>query len=80
MASLGDSVRDTRDRALLLIVFAGAFRRSELSSIDCKSIERTDLGMVITVPRSKTDQESEWRQVAIPRGRNGVCPLKALDN
>src|SRR5947207_14882007 len=41
VASLGDSVRDARDRALLLIGFAGAFRRSELSAVDCKWIERT---------------------------------------
>src|SRR5262249_31285077 len=59
--------------------FAGAFRRSELSRIDLGSIERTDPGIVITVRRSKTDQEGQTRQVAIPRGRNGICPVKALD-
>ena len=80
MASLGDSVRDARDRALLLIGFAGAFRRSELSSIDCKSIERAAPGIVITVPKSKTDQEGQARQVAIPRGRDAICPIKALDH
>jgi integrase len=79
MASLGDSVRDVRDRALLLIGFAGAFRRSELSGIDCKSIDRSARGIVITVSRSKTDQEGQTRQVAIHRGRNGICPIKALD-
>ena len=42
--------------ALLLIGFAGALRRSELSRIDCKSIERTR-GLIITVPKSKTDQD-----------------------
>src|SRR5262249_43199119 len=79
VASLGDSVRDVRDRALLLIGFAGAFRRSELSSIDCKSIERTVPGIVITIPKSKTDQEGQARHVAIPRSRNAICPIKALD-
>jgi integrase len=79
MASLGDSVRDVRDRALLLIGFAGAFRRSELSNIDSKFIERTASGVVITIPRSKTDQEGQARQVAIPRGRDTICPVKALD-
>ena len=54
MGSLGDSMRDVRDRALLLIGFAGAFRRSELSRIDCESIERTARGIVITMPKSKT--------------------------
>src|SRR6266702_8409317 len=39
VASLGDSIRDARDRALLLIGFAGAFRRSERSAVDCKWIE-----------------------------------------
>jgi integrase len=79
VASLGDSVRDVRDRALLLIGFAGAFRRSELSRIDCKSIERTPRGVVITIPRSKTDQEGQSRQVAIPHGQNTICPVRALD-
>jgi integrase len=79
VASLGDSVRDVRDRALLLVGFAGAFRRSELSRIDCKSIERTTRGIIITIPKSKTDQEGQARQVAIPYGRNAICPVKALD-
>src|SRR6516162_5481195 len=79
VVSLGESVRDARDRALLLIGFAGAFRRSELSRIDLESIERTDPGIVITVRRSKTDQEGQARQVAIPRGRNHICPVRALE-
>ncbi len=79
VASLGDSVRDARDRALLLIGFAGAFRRSELICIDCKSIERRAAGIVITIPKSKTDQEGQGRQVAIPHGRNDICPVRALD-
>jgi integrase len=79
LASLGDSVPDIRDRALLLIGFAGAFRRSELSRIDCESIERTARGLVITIPKSKTDQEGQARQVAIPHGRGAICAVKALD-
>ncbi len=79
VASLGDSLHDCRDRALLLLGFAGAFRRSELICIDCKSIERTPRGLVITIPKSKTDQEGQGRQVAIPHGRNSICPVKALD-
>jgi len=79
VASLGDSLRDARDRALLLIGFAGAFRRSELSRIDCESIERTARGIVITIPKSKTDQEGQARHVAIPHGRSAICPIRALD-
>src|SRR6266516_1746174 len=79
VASLGDSLRDCRDRALLLIGFAGAFRRSELSRIDCESIERTARAIVITIPKSKTDQEGQARHVAIPHGRSAICPIRALD-
>jgi integrase len=77
--SLGNSVRDARDHALLLIGFAGAFRRSELSRIDCGSIDRTAAGIVITLRRTKTDQEGRARQVAIALGRNGMCPVRALE-
>ncbi len=79
VASLGDSVRNVRDRALLLVGFAGAFRRSELSRVDCKSIKRTPRGIVITIAKSKTDQEGQARHVAIPNGRNNICPIQALD-
>ncbi len=36
-------------------------------------------GLIITIPKSKTDQEGQARQVAIPRGQNAICPVKALD-
>ena len=58
---------------------AAVTARSELSRVDCKSIERTAAGIVITIPKSKTDQEGQARQVAIPRGQNAICPVKALD-
>ena len=76
---LGRSTRDIRDRALLLIGFAGAFRRSELSAVNCNWIERTEQGIVLTLPRSKTDQEGRGRSVAIPRVGGPICPVAALD-
>ena len=75
---LGDSIRDVRDRALLLIGFSGAFRRSELSAVDCKSIEWMAQGLVLTIPRNKTDQEGRGRKVAIPLARVPACPVRAL--
>jgi integrase len=48
-SSLGNSTKEVRDRALLLIGFAGAFRRSELVSVDCRSIERGPGGIVISL-------------------------------
>jgi integrase len=78
-STLGNSTRDIRDRALLLIGFAGAFRRSELIAVDCNSIERRSVGIVISILRSKTDQERRGRQVAIPKSTGCLCPIAALD-
>jgi integrase len=78
-SSLGNSAKDIRDRALLLIGFAGAFRRSELVSIDCNSIERKPAGIVISIQKSKTDQERRGRQIAIPKSDGCLCPVAALD-
>lgn len=78
LACMDDSLRDTRDRALLLIGFAGGFRRSELVGIMVADLEYRREGVVITLPRSKTDQEGHGRQVGIPYGRGTVCPVKSL--
>jgi integrase len=75
---LGADLRDLRDRALLLVGFAGAFRRSELVAINCTDLEWMDEGLLVTLPRSKTDQEGKGRLVAIPRGSPDFCPLMAL--
>ena len=48
-----------RDRALLLVGFAGAFRRSELVSLDVADIAFNSDGLVVQLRRSKTDQEGE---------------------
>jgi integrase len=73
-------VKDARDRALLLIGFAGGFRRSELVGLDCADIERVCQGVVITLRRSKTDQEGAGRKIGIPYGRTRHCPVVAFDN
>lgn len=67
-----------RDRALLLIGFAGAFRRSELVSLVVADIEQAKQGLVIHLRRSKTDQDGRGRKVAIPFARGAVCPVIAL--
>lgn len=73
-----EGVKGIRDRALLLIGFAGAFRRSELVSVTVADIEMAQQGMVITLRFSKTDQEGRGRKVAIPYARGAVCPVLAL--
>ena len=71
-------IKGTRDRALLLIGFAGAFRRSELVSLTVADIEQAQQGLILTLQRSKTDQEGRGRKVAIPFARGAVCPVLAL--
>ena len=79
VSRLRRTTRDLRDRALLLVGFAGAFRRSELTAVDCSWIERREQGIVITLPRCKTDQEGRGRDVAIVRIGGPTCPVAALD-
>ena len=79
LAAMGGGVKDARDRALLLLGFAGGFRRSELVGLDCADIEHVRQGIVITLRRSKTDQDGEGRKIGIPFGRTKWCPVTALD-
>ena len=77
--AMGEGVKDARDRALLLIGFAGGFRRSEIVALNCDDVERVRQGLIVTLRRSKTDQEGAGRKVGIPLGRTRHCPVLALD-
>jgi site-specific recombinase XerD len=76
--SMGDSMKDVRDRALLLLGFAGGFRRSEVVGLDVADIEHVRQGIIITLRHSKTDQEGAGRKIGIPHGRTCHCPVTAL--
>src|SRR5689334_8121694 len=68
-----------RDRALLLLGFAGAFRRSELVSLDVTDLEFTRAGLIVTLRKSKTDQEGKRRRLGIPYGSSEqTCPVRSL--
>jgi site-specific recombinase XerD len=78
-AHLPTGAKGARDAALLLVGFFGGFRRSELVGIDVEHVAFVGEGAVITLPRSKTDQEGEGRPVAIPFGHEAAtCPVAAL--
>lgn len=74
-----DSVGGLRDRALLVVGFAGAFRRSELVTLELSDLNFTDDGVVVTVRRSKTDQEGRGVTVGLPHGSDpSTCPPRTL--
>lgn len=73
-------MRAARDKALLLVGFAGAFRRSELVALRYEDMTHYENGLELLLRRSKTDQEGVGRTVFIPYARGNRCPVKALKN
>lgn len=71
-------LKAARDKALLLVGFAGAFRRSELVSLRCEDLTEHATGVEILLRFSKTDQEGIGRTVFIPFASGERCPVKAL--
>ncbi len=68
-----------RDRALFLVGFAGALRRSELVCIKVEDVEWTSTGMIVLLTRSKTDKEGRGAEISISAGAHeATCPVKAL--
>ena len=69
-----------RDKAMLLVGFVGALRRSELVALDFEDVNDHPQGLVVTIPRSKTNQEGiEPELVVLPIGPNPArCPVRAL--
>ena len=70
----GDSIRSSRDRALLAIGMGGAFRRSELVGIDIAHVRAQPRGLEILVPYAKTDQEGRGATVVIPDAKR-IAPV-----
>jgi site-specific recombinase XerD len=67
----------SRDRALLALGFAGAFRRSELVALEVADLNEAPDGLRVRIRRSKTDQEGEGAEIAIPRGYR-LRPVEAV--
>jgi integrase len=76
----GGDITGIRDRALLLLGFAGALRRSELVAVDREHIRFTEAGLRLLLPASKTDPEGRGVEIGIGRGRRPeTCPVRALE-
>jgi site-specific recombinase XerC len=69
LCEFDDSLQETRDRALILLGFAGAFRRSELAVLNLEDLRWETREIVVTLRRSKTDQEGQGREVGNFRTR-----------
>jgi site-specific recombinase XerD len=68
-----------RDRALLLVGFAGAFRRSELVSLDIEGVRFTAKGVILTYRGSKTNQYGHTEQKALFFSPDpDTCPVRSL--
>lgn len=78
LRQIPDTLAGRRDKALLLIGFAAALRRSELVALDVGDLERQPEGIVLHIRSSKTDQEQAGHEVAVPRGTR-LRPVEALD-
>src|SRR5947209_14422276 len=79
VAKLPNTRVGMRDRALLLLGFAGAFRRSELVGLDVADLEFSSAGLVVNLRRAKTDQEAAGRRVGVPYGSSEkTCPVRSL--
>ena len=77
--ALPDDMKGLRDKALLLLGYVGALRRSELVAINAEDIGFVDRGIRLTLRRSKTDQEGRGSTVGIGYGvHSPTCPVKAL--
>ena len=73
-----DSLKKYRDIALVLTGFFGAFRRSELVAIQITDLVWEPEGLIIRLPRSKTDQYMEGMARALPYGAKDCCPATVI--
>jgi integrase len=79
MVSRCDStIIGVRDRAVLLLGWSSALRRSELVALDIGDLDFSEKGIILTVRKSKTDQEGKGARLAIPYAAGELCPVKAV--
>lgn len=76
----GDESSAVRDRAILLLGFFSALRRSELSDLDVSDLALIPEGLRISVWGSKTDKSMEGQVISVPRlpEQPDLCPVTAV--
>lgn len=79
ISGMGEGLRATRDRAIVLAGWSGALRRSELTELRAEDLAFMDKGIDVLIRRSKTDQAGEGAHVALFYAtRTALCPVRAL--
>jgi integrase/plasmid stabilization system protein ParE len=74
--AIGPGLKGQRDRAILLLAFACASRQSEIAGLDVADLRFDRRGLVVTIRRSKTDQEGEGREIGVPLvPKRGLCAM-----
>lgn len=68
-----------QDRAVLLVTYASAMRRSEMVAINVEDLKFTPTDMTIAIRRSKTDKAGKGQVVAILRTDSDYCAVRALE-
>jgi site-specific recombinase XerD len=77
--TFGCDIRSLRDKAIILLGFAGGFRRSEIVGLNAEDLKFKGKILRVTLWRSKTDQEGEGRTIVILPGQNlKTCPVAAV--
>jgi site-specific recombinase XerD len=79
VATFGVDLRGLRNRALFTVGWVGAFRRSDVVSLDVEDVRFVPEGLIVLLRRSKTDQEGEGEEKGLPlAGNPAVCPVRSL--
>lgn len=79
VGSQPDSAAGIRNRAILLLGYSGAFRRSELVELNIEDLQIDHAGLVITMTRSKTNQNGEIEMKSVPRAsEEEYCPVRTV--
>lgn len=80
VSALPQTTSGARDAALILVGFATGARRSELAAIEVDHLAERDGGVILTVPRSKTDPSGAGQAKWVPEGSDrSTCPITALN-
>lgn len=68
LQQIPDTLRGRRDRAMLVLCFAGALRRSEVAALRVEDVTFSDQGVTICIRKSKTDFQGLGAHIGVPNG------------